>query len=332
MPFLLNLIIRFVVALQVFPFTGEVPSILLRQGHQESNISRRTGKSKESDGYLAIISYGDRFLAAGTGGRIDYIDRAGKKTPVIASSHNNINSIISSNQAIVAVGDKGTILFSPDGSVFTGEESGTGNDINAVTLKNGLFIAGADNGLILVSKNGRSWNTIHPEISSNILSLTANRSYCIGITDNAEIIKSKDGIEWQVINYNKVYAGYNKSCSFRKVTATDSRIVIIGTHDDGSPSVLFSTLGNVWAERSLNYDDDQGMIRFLTSKPNGITYDSERDQFILACDSGEIFSLPSCTKCNTFARISGNDLYAIVCVENYLIAVGEGFSVSAMRL
>ena len=59
--------------------------------------------------------------------------------------------------------------------------------------------------------------------------------------------------------------------------------------------------------------------------------DPAGDQFILACDNGVLFSLPSCTKCNVYAKISTNNLSAITCAGDYLIVVGEEFSISVVR-
>ncbi len=332
MSFLLVKIVQLITGGFICFIPGERLSLKPAEEPLQENNYRQISEGSEIRGYRDIISYGGKCIAVGTGGRIDYINRSGERTPVVTTSRKNLNHIVSNDQMLVVAGDDGTILFSPDGQTFSLEESGTDNNINGLTVKNGLFIACADNGILLISKNGRSWNSIHLEVMGNIISLSANDSFCIGITDKGEIIRSNDGLEWVITNYNKEYSGYNKSCFFKKVLTTKNRIVIIGTYDDGSPSALFSSLGNVWTERSLFYYDDQGMIRYLTSKLNGITYDPYRDQFILACDNGEIFSLPGCTKCNAYAKVSTTNLTAIICNEDYLLIVGEDFSISVVRL
>jgi hypothetical protein len=233
---------------------------------------------------------------------------------------------------LLAAGDNGTILYSSDGQNYSSAESGTDKNINGFAIKNGLIIAGADKGIILVSTDGKSWRMINTEVEGNIVSLSANESFFYGISDIGEIMRSDDGFNWDIRNYNKEYSGYNKFCIFKKVLATKNRIVIIGTHDDGSPSVLFSSLGNVWTERPLIFYDDQGMIRSLTSSLNDIIYDQTRDLYILACDNGVLFSLPSCTKCNVYAKISDNNLYAIICAGDNLLTVGEEFSIAFVRL
>jgi len=295
-----------------------------------------TGSNSEIAGdsnvYRDIIYYEGRFFAIGTGGQIDQVSRAGIKTALNSPGFNNLNCATIFNEEIIIAGDKGTILSSKDGKVFSVEESGTDDDINGIASKNGLIVAGTDNGIVLVSKNSRSWSSIDTDAKGNIISLAANNSFFIGVSDKGEVIKSNDGFNWQVTDYNEVYAGYNKYCFFRKIIAGLNSIVIIGHHDDGSPSVLFSTLGNVWTERLLVYDDENGIMQYLSELPNDITYDPDRDQFILACKGGVIFSLPTCTKCNTYTKVTNGDLSAIAYKDNSLAVAGEDYSLKIIHL
>jgi hypothetical protein len=297
----------------------------------EKHGPQQTSISSDIKGYRDIISYDGKFIAVGTDGRIDLINNSGGKTPVSNTFKNDLNCAVIKDQMVIVAGEEGIILISSDGQVYTRAETATDKNINGIAFGKELFIAGADKGTILISKNGKSWNVIHLQVKGNIESVAANDSFFFGITDRGEIIRSGDGFNWEITDYNKEYAGYNKSCIFTKVLLTENRIVIIGTHEDNSPAVLFSSLGNVWTERSLSYNDDHGMIRFLINKPNGITYDPVRDQFILACDNGEIFSLPPCTKCNTCSAVSTNNLNAIICTKDFLVSVGEGFFVNIIN-
>jgi len=310
---------------------GERSSHKRAEERHQGYSPQQTSDAANTKGYRDIVFYNGKCLAVGTDGRIDYINNSGERTPAVNTYKNNLNCVVSKDQMLFATGDEGTILFSSDGKVFSKAESGTDKNINGIAVKNELLIAGADKGTILISKNGVTWNNIHPEIKGNIVSITANDSFFFGITDSGEIIRSNDGFDWEIKDYNKEYSGYNKSCIFKKILTAKNRIVIIGRHDDGSPAVLFSSLGNVWTERSLTYNDDHGMIRFLTNTPNDITYDSVRDQFILACDNGELFSLPSCTKCNVSVTISNNDLHAIICTDEFLLSAGEEFFINIIK-
>ncbi len=289
-------------------------------------------KSDGSKGYRDIVLFKDNFIAVGTDGRIDGISKSGEKISVDSSCTYNLHCAFSNEEILIAAGDHGTILYSSDGRSFYRAESGTDKNINGITFKNGLIIAGADNGTILTSKNGISWNIVPTKIKGNIVSLTANNSFFIGITDAGEIIKSYDGIHWEIKDYNKEYAGYNLHATFRKIMAAQNTLVIIGTHEDGSPAILFSSLGNVWSERSPVYQDAQGLFSSLNQRPNAITYDPERDQFIVACDHGELFSLPSCSKCDKNMKISEVNFRALIYFDNRLLIVGDEFLVFIQRL
>lgn len=195
-----------------------------------------------------------------------------------------------------------------------------------------MLVASADKGILLVSKNGTLWSKLQLEVKGNIVSVTSNHSSCYGVSDHGEIISSIDGINWKILNFNKEYSGYYKPCFFNKALMSDNRIVLAGRHEDGTPVVMFSTMGNVWTERTLVYDDDQGVPTLLSNVPNDIAYDPAGDQFFIACDNGEILSLLSCTQCNESAKVSDNDLYGIICSEDLLVTVGNKFSVNVLNI
>jgi len=283
------------------------------------------------EGYRDAVSYMGQFLAVGTGGKIDIIDASGARVLTFNEHRGDLNCAAVWEQLAIVAGEGGLVLRTSDGEVFEKSETGTDKDINGIAARQDMIVAGADGGILLVSVNGKSWNTIEPGVSGNIVSVAAGMSMFIAVTDEGEIIKSDDGLNWKVTDYNKEYSGFYKPCIFHEVLAAGNNIVICGKHPDGSPAVITSTLGNVWTERLLNYRDDQGSILFLANCPNSVAYDQPRDQYILACDRGEIFSLPSCTKCNASAIISGNNLHAIACLDDMLFCGGEGFSVNVVR-
>lgn len=320
--------------MQLFVLVGFICFVT---GERSSNKDMdRNGAKKASvasyiNGYRDITVYNGKFLAVGTDGRIDLIDNSGERTAVSNLYKCNLNCVAGKDQMLVVAGERGTILFSSDGQVFIRAETATDKNINGIAFGKELFIAGADSGLMLISKNGKTWNPEYLPVKGNIVSVAANGSVFFGITDTGEIIRSDDGFNWEITDYNKDYAGYNKACIFNKVLLTENRIVIIGTHDDNSPAVLFSSLGNVWTERSMSYNDVHGMMRFLSNRPNDIAYDPVHDRFILACDNGEIFSMPSCTKCNASLTVSKNDLHSIICTDDCLISAGEDFFTDILK-
>jgi hypothetical protein len=282
--------------------------------------------------YIDITFFKDKFIAIGNNGRIDNFDKSGKRLSTDSSFNQTLNCACSNVGMIIIVGNQGTILSSVDGTKFQQRESGTNKNIYGVAFKNGLFVAGSENGQILSSKNGLEWAHQNTGAKGNIISVSANNSFFIGVTNNGEIIKSTDGMVWEIKDYNKEYAGYNKFSKFKKILATQKSIVIIGTHEDGSPSILFSSLGNVWSERIPFYDNEDGLQEYLTKEPNGIAYDYYDDQFILACNNGELFILPGCTKCNKSIKISEENLNALLCIDDNLYIVGDNFSVFVQNL
>jgi hypothetical protein len=314
----------------VFLFITEI-SVSAEELYSYADTSS-ISESNDSKGYSDIVLFKDTFIAVGTDGRIDCISKSGEKVPVDSSGKYNLNCAFSNDELIIAAGDHGTILYSSDGKNFYQVESGTEKKINGITFKNGLLVAGTDRGTILVSKNGKFWNALSTQIRGNILSLSANTSFFIGVSDSGEIVKSVDGITWEIQDYNREYAGYNQYSIFRKILASPNSIVIIGIHKDGSPSIVCSSLGNVWTERPPIYQDDQGVVQGLTNKPNGIAYDPERDQFVVVCDNGELLVLPPCSKCNKWAKISERNFHAIFYFNNCLLIVGEEFSVLIQRM
>lgn len=194
------------------------------------------------------------------------------------------------------------------------------------------MITAADKETILISKNINIWSKIQLPLKGAILSVSADISFCTGVTNQGEIIKTSDAINLNILNYNSKYAGYNKPCIFNDILINSERIAIIGQHNDGSPAALFSSLGNVWVERPLDYSDDHGMIHIAINLPNDITYDSVGDQFFLACNDGEVLNLPSCTKCNKSFTVTEKDLQGIICSENILMIVGVDYFVKVITL
>lgn len=281
---------------------------------------------EDSNGYTDIILFKEKFIAIGTDGRIDKITKSGEATPLLMKNQ-KLNCAYINDKTIIIVGNNGTILSSEDGNNFFESESGIDKNINGITGEKDLLVACADDGIILSSTDGKVWKVLQTNVKGNIISISSNKTLFVGITDSGEVILSKNGIDWDVRNINKEYEGYYQISKFKKILAVEHSIIIIGTHEDDSPSIMMSSLGNVWSERIPYYISEQGVDCFLENEPNDVTYDPVRDQFILACDNGVLFTLPACNKCNEYLKISEYDLNAIIYNDNYLWIVGAEFSV-----
>jgi len=281
----------------------------------------------KSTGYKVIIKYEHGFLAAGSEGRIDWISVSGKVVKSVKIPGEKFNCILSYNQKIFVAGENGSILISSDNGTFQKVNSGTDRNINSLCYFNGTIIAGTNEGEILSSNDNNSFHKIYLSVKGNIVSLSSIKSDCYGVTDKGEIIHTRDGVNWDIFDFNKVYADYYKPCSFTKIIANEQIIAVTGTENDGSPVLLFSTQGNVWGERTLNYTDSTGMIDFLTESPNDIFYDNTVDLFYLACNKGYVMQIPSCSHCNKLVQVSTENLYGISGFNNSLLVVGDSFCI-----
>lgn len=290
-----------------------------------ANENQIAANSDKSNGYRAIDKSEEGFIAIGSGGRIDRISASGKITKSEKITGENFNCILVHKKDAFVGGDKGTIIIYSDKGTFRKVKSDTDKNINSLTLFKGAIVAGADEGVILLGDENGSFRRIYLSVNGNIVSVSANGNDCFGATDEGEIVHTTDGVNWNVININEVYAGYYKPCSFTSIVVTENRIAVAGVNDDGSSVLMFSSQGNVWTERTLNYNDDNGMQSSLMDKPNSIFYDDLRDQFYLACDNGKLMSIPSCSHCNKVGQISDKNLTGISAIKENLLIVGEDF-------
>jgi hypothetical protein len=284
----------------------------------------------KTEGYRSVITYKDGFIAAGSGGQIDWISVSGRKTKSEIFPGENFNCLLEYNQMIVATGEGGSILVSSEKGIFRKVESGTIRNINSLAVFNGIIIAGADQGEIVTGDESGSFKRKHLNLKGNIVSVSARASDCYGVTDQGEIIYTKNGSDWEITDFNKQYSGYYKPCYFTRVLVTENRIAVTGIRNDGSPVMMVSSKGKVCTERALNYTDDQGREDILVDSPNDIFYDPLGDQFFLACTSGKLMKLPSCPHCNEMAIVSMEDLEGIACNENTMIIIGENFFIKVL--
>ena len=285
-----------------------------------------------SEGYRAVIRYGNGFIATGSGGRVDRISASGKILKSEIFPDENFNCILSNDQMVIAAGNNGILLISSEGEIFRKVDSNTHENINSLSLFKGIIIAGTDHGEIISGDGIGSFKITRLALKGNIKSVSARQSDCFGITDEGEIIHSSDGSKWDIFDFNKVYSGYYKPCFFSKILATEDRIVITGIHNDGSPVLMFSNQGNVWTERPLNYTDDQGIEGYLTDIPRDIGYDDSNDEFYIACTNGKLMKLPSCSQCNKLSVLASEDLEGISFSENTMMLVGENFLIKAVSI
>lgn len=281
----------------------------------------------DNSGYKQIIQFQEKLFALSTNSRLDIVSSDGSKNTVFENDKYELNCMAANDSILIIAGNKGNIYYSFDGKNFKSAETETKKNIYSLVFRSGMFFAGSEKGEIQVSEDGKNWTAVKTEAAGDIISISANNSIYIGVTNAGEIIQSDNGFNWKVANFNNDYAGFIPYTEFIKILAIENSIIIIGIHDDGSPAILLSNLGNVWNERLPFYYDEEGVIKYLLSRPNDVIFDYENDQYILACNNGELLSLPSCSRCNIYVKISDKNLESLLNINSSLIIVGNDFSI-----
>ena len=117
------------------------------------------------------------------------------------------------------------------------------------------------------------------------------------VTDAGEILCSPDGAVWTVFDFNAEYAGYYPQVSWRAVAAGGGSVMAAGLDADGHLAVYTSSRGSVWSARVLEYTR-AGERVVLDVTPSSLSYDAQRDSFILHGADGTNFEMPGCSHCN----------------------------------
>jgi hypothetical protein len=291
-----------------------------------SSTSLTTVKPTRAAGYMGVANLGNEFIAVGTSGRIDRISASGKILKSEQISGEDFNCVLTDKTKMVVAGERGSIYISQDKGAFRKINSGYDKNINALALFRGIVLAAADEGVILLADDKGSFQKIYLPVNGNIVSLSAREADCFGVTDAGEIIRTTDGKSWDVFDFNQVYASFYKPTSFTAVLATERQIAVAGVANDGSPVLMFSNQGNVWSDRSLNYNGDQG-VGYPEDTPNGLAYDATNDLFFMAFTNGKLMKIPSCSHCNRLIHLPAGHLTAISGNDTVLMVVGADYFV-----
>jgi hypothetical protein len=300
--------------------------------HCTISLAADSTEPSRPKGYNAAVAYADGFMVAGSEGRIDRISKAGAVVKSEKFAGVEFNALVVHDQTIVAAGEKGTLMISSNNAEFKPIDSGTDKTIHTLAFFNDKIIAGTDQGEIVAGTEKGTFHKIPLALKGNIVSLSANASECYGVTDAGEIIRSKDGIQWNITDFNAQYAGYYKPCAFTRVLAVDGRIAIAGKREDGAPVLFFSTQGNVWTDRKLDYSDDERQMNSPTEILNDIYYYYPEDLYFLACNNGIMMQIPSCSHCNKLIPIGTDDLRCMAFNGNVLLFAGSNYCIKAVDM
>ncbi|HNW49800.1 MAG TPA: hypothetical protein PKH79_01875 [Prolixibacteraceae bacterium] len=278
--------------------------------------------SEQKEAYVDVVNSANGFVAITNSGQIDWISDQGEIVQTKMTGGEAFHCMLNREQQIVVAGELGSLFYFENATTFKKVNGGTNTPINCLTLFKNKIIAGHNSGELSVENEDGSFGVIPLDLKGDIVSLSSQPDECYGVTNQGEIIHTNDGIEWSIFDFNKVYAGFYTSCTFVKVEATPYQIAIVGKNVDGFPVLYFSSKGNVWSDRALNYTDDNGFYDRLKDIPSDIGYDATNDQFILTCANGRLMTIPSCSHCQKIYQITDENLLALAGNKSKLIVVG----------
>lgn len=282
-----------------------------------------SGNQELQENYVDVVSQDGGFIALTNKSRVDWISGKGKPIKTKTIQEELLTCMTANEQRTIVAGEKGVIYSSSNDSMFRKIESGTTRNINCVTLFRDRIVAGNEGGELRIGNDEVPFVSVQLQLKGNIVSLSAGTSVCYGVSDRGEIIHSADGQNWTVFDFNDVYKGYYKTCTFSKVLVTPNLIAVIGKNTDGLPVLFFTSGGNVWSERPLIYTDEEGFNDQLNDVFINIYYDPSNDQFLLLCANSRLMTIPSCSHCNKLYTVSDNVLTGISGNEHDIILVGD---------
>ena len=213
--------------------------------------------------YSSVAQYGDRYIAAGEGHRLDILSSRGEVMDSVILSDGS--------ECVKAV------------AVFK----------ERLLLAGGLrvFSAAIEGGSLEIL------GTSAVPVRGNIVSMDADGSRCYAITDSSEIAFTENGNNWTVIDFNESYRGFYPAISLVAIAAGQGSVAVVGVNEEGRPAMFTSSRGTVWSPRDMDYRED-GTIQLYTGRPTGLCYDPLGDQFVMLCEGGEMFYVPACSHCN----------------------------------
>lgn len=138
---------------------------------------------------------------------------------------------------------------------------------------------------------------IRIETRGEFTGIDAGWEMCYAVSDSSEIISINRALIGKVFDFNGQYADYYGKIRLIDIAAGPASLCIAAVREDGKPAAYTSSKGTVWSERELNYAVN-GKWYMFEKVPHSITYEELSDSFVLICEDGDMFHLPSCSHCN----------------------------------
>lgn len=180
-------------------------------------------------------------------------------------------------------------------------------------LPEGMILKGIDafgEGVIAITegKHILFWDSpydkarnISVDIKGELTGLDAGADMCYAVTDSSEIVSFNLALIGKVFDFNGEYSGYYGNLRLIDIATGPASVCIAAEREDGCPAAFVSSKGSVWSERELNYKSE-GVWRQFEIIPDSVIYEEDSDSFVLICNEGWRFHLPSCSHCNYIER------------------------------
>ncbi|MCL2186387.1 MAG: hypothetical protein FWB86_11140 [Treponema sp.] len=242
---------------------------------------------------ISTVVYGsDKFVAAGSGGKIAYSTDGITWTAVADSTiSTTINDVAYGGGIFIAVGNDGKMASSTDGITWTTLSGNTDigtNHIRSITYGNGKFVVGSSGARIAYSIDGAVWTTATgtPSGIINVNTIIYGTDKFVAGTNTGNIYYSTDAVSWTVTTpANVTDFGDNSIYSIAHGAFNNGRFVAVG----GNGKIAYSNDGTgVWAGQTnpfgIIYIHDViyangkyiavGNLRTMAHSVNGINWTS----------------------------------------------------------
>lgn len=142
---------------------------------------------------------------------------------------------------------------------------------------------------------------IRIEAKGELTDIDAGTEMCYAVSDSSEIISISRALIGKVFDFNGQYEDYYGKIRLIDIAAGPASLCVAAIKEDGKPTAYTSTKGTVWSERELNYAIN-GRWYMFEKVPHSIDYEELSDSFVLICEDGDAFHLPSCSHCNYLVK------------------------------
>lgn len=135
------------------------------------------------------------------------------------------------------------------------------------------------------------------DIKGQFIAIDSGHDICYVLSDCSEIISLNLALQGKIFDFNANYSEYYGTVSLIDIACGSLSVCVGAIKENGLPTAFTSSKGNVWSERELNYAVN-GIWHIFEKVPHSITYEELSDNFVLHCEDGTEFHLPSCSHCN----------------------------------